>query len=116
MTDDWWQNRRVFVTGHTGFMGGWLCSYLLSKGAIVSGYALSPVTNPSFFDAVLLGDRLLKSTIGDVRDLDRLSTAMTDARPEIIFHLAAQPLVLTAHGDPVETFETNVMVNFCSRY
>ncbi|WP_281493347.1 CDP-glucose 4,6-dehydratase [Yoonia sp. F2084L] len=109
MTDDWWQNRRVFVTGHTGFMGGWLCSYLLRKGAIVSGYALSPLTNPSFFDVVLLGDRLSKSTIGDVRDLDRLSTAMTDARPEIIFHLAAQPLVLTAHGDPVETFETNVM-------
>jgi len=109
MADGWWQGRRVFVTGHTGFMGGWLCSYLLSKGAVVSGYALAPITNPSFFEAVSLGDRLDRSTIGDVRDLAALSTAMSDAQPEVIFHLAAQPLVLTAYADPIETFGTNVM-------
>ncbi len=109
ITDDWWQDRRVFITGHTGFMGGWLCSYLLSKGAKVSGYALSPITTPSFFDLVALGDKLHKSTIGDVRDLGSLASAMAEAQPEIIFHLAAQPIVLTADRDPVETFETNVM-------
>ncbi|KJZ18640.1 CDP-glucose 4,6-dehydratase [Loktanella sp. S4079] len=109
MSDTWWQGRRVFVTGHTGFMGGWLCSYLLSKGAIVSGYALAPVTDPSFFHAVSLGKRLNASIIGDVRDLDTLSAAMSDARPEVIFHLAAQPLVLRANAEPIETFETNVM-------
>lgn len=109
MADEWWRERRVFVTGHTGFMGGWLCSYLLSKGAIVSGYALGPITNPSLFDVVSLGAKLSKSTIGDVRDLATLSAAISDAQPEVIFHLAAQPLVLTAHADPVDTFETNVM-------
>ncbi len=109
MADNWWQNRRVFVTGHTGFMGGWLCSYLLTKGAIVSGYATTPPTKPSFFEAVSLGKRLFASTIGDVRNLPALSAAMSDARPEVIFHLAAQPLVLTAYADPIETFETNVM-------
>ena len=107
--DHWWQGRRVFVTGHTGFMGGWLCSYLLKKGANVSGYALAPPTTPSFFQAVGLGDRLARSTIGDIRDLSGLKAAMTAAQPDVIFHLAAQPLVLTAHSEPVDTFETNVM-------
>lgn len=109
MTDSWWKSRRVFITGHTGFMGGWLCSYLVSKGAIVSGYALAPATEPSFFHAVSLPDHIHRSTIGDVRDLDALSKSMSDAQPEVLFHLAAQPLVLHANAEPVETFETNVM-------
>lgn len=90
-------------------MGGWLSSYLLSKGAIVSGYGLAPVTKPSFFHSVSLGDRMDASTIGDVRDLEALSSAISNAQPEVVFHLAAQPLVLQANAEPVETFETNVM-------
>lgn len=105
----WWKDRRVFVTGHTGFMGGWLCSYLLSKGAVVSGYALAANTTPSFHDTVSLSRRLHQSTIGDVRDKVALSRATSAADPEVIFHLAAQPLVFAAHAEPVGTFETNVM-------
>lgn len=109
MGDIWWKDRRVFVTGHTGFMGGWLCSYLLSEGAIVTGYALEPITNPSFFETASLDDHMSLSVIGDVRDFNALSNAISTADPEVIFHLAAQPLVLTAHENPVDTFETNVM-------
>lgn len=104
-----WRDRRVFVTGHTGFMGGWLCTYLMTLGAEVHGYALMPPTKPSFFDATQLGDRLSGSTIGDVRDAGALDAAVQAARPEIIFHLAAQPLVRAAHADPTETFSTNVL-------
>ncbi len=109
LDNSYWHNRRVFVTGHTGFMGGWLCSYLQTRGAVVHGYALTPPTTPSFFATVGLGDRIASSTIGDIRDLPGLSAALKAANPEIIFHLAAQPLVLAAHADPVETFSTNVM-------
>lgn len=107
--DNWWQDRRVFVTGHTGFMGGWLCSYLVMRGAVVHGFALEAPTNPSFFETVGLRDKIANSTIGDVRDLPTLRAAINQTNPEVIFHLAAQPLVLTAFDDPVETFSTNVM-------
>ncbi|MDA5095737.1 CDP-glucose 4,6-dehydratase [Aliiroseovarius sp. KMU-50] len=109
MSRSWWTDRRVFVTGHTGFMGGWLCSYLLAHGARVSGFALAPPTTPSFFEAVDLGSRLESSTIGDIRDLGLLQQAMASANPEVVFHLAAQPLVRTAYAEPVGTFSTNVM-------
>lgn len=109
MTDAaFWQGRSVFVTGHTGFVGGWLAFWLARAGARVTGYALSPPTDPSFFDAVDLGNDVT-SIEADVRDLSRLSNAMREAAPEIVFHLAAQPLVRAAHHEPVETFAVNVM-------
>ncbi len=109
MTRDWWSGRRVFLTGHTGFMGGWLASYLLSRGAQVFGYALEPPTEPSFFQATRLAGRMASSVIADIRNVPELTAAMRAARPEVIFHLAAQPLVLPAHEDPRATFDTNVM-------
>lgn len=103
-----WKNRRVFLTGHTGFMGGWLALWLARLGAKVSGYALPPPTDPCFFDAAGLA-RDVHSTMGDVRDLAALRQALATARPEVVLHLAAQPLVRRAYGDPVETYATNVM-------
>jgi CDP-glucose 4,6-dehydratase len=108
MDSAYWQGRSVFVTGHTGFMGGWLAFWLAGLGARVTGYALKPPTDPSFFDAVeLAGD--VTSIEADIRDLSRLSVALREASPEFVFHLAAQPLVRAAHHEPVETFAVNVM-------
>lgn len=103
-----WRDRPVFVTGHTGFMGGWLCTWLARIGAKVHGYALPAPTQPNFHDALRL-DATLDSTIADIRDLDRLTQALRASRAEIVFHLAAQPLVRQAHADPVETYAVNVM-------
>ena len=103
-----WTNRRVFVTGHTGFLGGWLCLWLSALGARVRGYALPPPTEPSFFEAVALGE-LVDSVIADIRDKTKLNAAMDAFAPEIVIHLAAQPLVRLAHAEPAETFDSNVM-------
>ena len=105
----YWQGRSVFLTGHTGFMGGWLSALLVERGARVSGYALAPESEPSFFSSTGLSGRIERSTIADVRDFDRLAEAIGEAEPEIVFHLAAQPLVRRAHAEPLETFSTNVM-------
>jgi CDP-glucose 4,6-dehydratase len=100
--------RRVFVTGHTGFKGAWLASWLADLGADVTGYALEPPTDPSLFDTLALGERL-RHVVADVRDRDRLAAEMAAARPSVVLHLAAQPLVRLGYAEPRETFETNVM-------
>lgn len=108
MNTKFWQGKRVFLTGHTGFKGSWVSLWLQSLGAEVTGYALTPPTNPSLFVAAKVAHGM-KSIIGDVRDFDALQTAMRDAKPEIVIHMAAQPLVRYSYANPVETYATNVM-------
>ncbi len=103
-----WCGRRVFLTGHTGFMGGWLSLWLGRMGAQTTGYALEPPTKPNFFDTARLASDI-DGVIGDVCDLDHLVRAMAAALPEVVFHLAAQPIVRSAHADPVGTFAVNAM-------
>ena len=104
-----YRGKRVFVTGHTGFKGSWLCEMLLMAGAEVYGYALKPPTKPSLFVQLKLAKRIKSHVIGDVRDLKALTAAVKAAKPDFVFHLAAQPLVRESYRTPVETFETNVM-------
>jgi len=104
-----WRNRAVFVTGHTGFKGGWLALWLARLGAKVHGYALEPPTSPSFFNEVQLERHLAASTIGDIRDLAAVAVAMRQAKPSVVFHLAAQPLVRESYASPVDTFATNFL-------
>jgi CDP-glucose 4,6-dehydratase len=103
-----WAGKRVFVTGHTGFKGGWLSAWLAELGAEVTGYALAPDPAPAFFTRCGLAGRVA-SIEADVRDAARLQEAVHSRAPEIVFHLAAQPLVLRSHRAPAETFEINVM-------
>lgn len=108
-----WKERSVFITGHTGFKGGWLSLWLQTMGATVTGYALEPDTDPSFYYAADVENEMT-SIIGDIRDGERLMSSMADAEPEVAFHLAAQPLVKKSYDDPVETYAVNVLgtVNF----
>ncbi|VWX60463.1 CDP-glucose 4,6-dehydratase [Burkholderiales bacterium 8X] len=99
--------RKVFVTGHTGFTGGWACLWLRAIGADVAGYSLAPETSPSLFEAADIGADLHASTIGDICDFDGLSAAMRAFEPEVVLHLAAQPLVRRSYREPVRTFEVN---------
>ena len=108
MTPEFWQGRRVFVTGHSGFFGGWVALWLSRLGANVTGYSLAPATRPNFFDAVGLGEGV-SSITGDIRRLNVVSAAMREADPEIVLHLAAQPLVREAFDAPVDTFTSNVI-------
>ncbi len=103
-----WNGVRVLVTGHTGFKGSWLCSRLLAAGARVTGFALPPSTDPSLFDLLGLA-RDVDSIVGDVRDAAAVAAAVRRADPQVVFHLAAQAIVLTSIDDPVTTFGTNVM-------
>ncbi|WP_375325919.1 CDP-glucose 4,6-dehydratase [Flagellimonas sp. GZD32] len=103
-----WNNKRVYLTGHTGFKGSWLSIWLHSMGAIVKGYALEPNTNPSLFKEASL-DKLLDSEIGDIRSLDNITKSMKAFNPDVLIHMAAQPLVRLSYKEPVETYATNVM-------
>ncbi len=105
---DFWAGKKVFVTGHTGFKGGWMSLWLHSMGAEVKGYALAPSTEPSFYEAARL-DELIESEIGDVRDAQKLAASVQAFRPDVVIHMAAQPLVRYSFAEPLETFETNVM-------
>ncbi|QVW34102.1 CDP-glucose 4,6-dehydratase [Geobacter sulfurreducens] len=108
MDRDFWKGRKVFITGNTGFKGTWLCIWLNALGADVTGYALDPPTEPNLFDLSGIGRRIT-SLRGDVRDLEYLSRSVRDASPEIVFHMAAQPLVRDSYLDPVTTYATNVI-------
>lgn len=103
-----WKGKKVFLTGHTGFKGAWLSLWLHQLGAVVTGYALKPPTDPSIFELCKVG-ALVESIIGDVRDGEKLSAALLQAAPEIVIHMAAQPLVRDSYNIPVETFAINVM-------
>lgn len=105
---DFYKNKRVFVTGHTGFKGSWLCKMLTKMGANVTGYALEPNTKPNLFTLAGI-ENDINSVIGDVRDYDALKKAFDEAQPEIVFHMAAQPLVRESYRNPALTYETNVM-------
>ncbi len=104
-----WSGKRVFITGHTGFKGGWLALWLSKIGAEVHGYALAPSTDPNFFSMTGLEECLASSTIADIRDTSTLNAALHSAAPEIVLHLAAQPLVRYSYVKPVETYAVNVM-------
>ena len=103
-----WRNRRVLLTGHTGFKGSWLALWLDALGAQVTGYALAPATTPSLFELAQV-TRAVRSVEGDVRDLVGLQRALADSRAEVVIHMAAQSLVRRSYTSPVETYETNVL-------
>jgi len=104
-----WKDRSVFITGHTGFKGSWLSLWLKNLNANVTGYALESPTNPALFEDAMVSSALQKSIYGDIRDSALFTNAMQDAKPEIVIHLAAQPLVRDSYTDPVRTYTTNVM-------
>ena len=103
-----WNNKRVFLTGHTGFKGGWLSIWLNSMGAQVKGYALAPNTSPSLFLEAKI-ETLVDSNFGDIRNLNELKKSMMEFNPDILIHMAAQPLVRLSYTEPVDTYATNVM-------
>ncbi|WBY07957.1 CDP-glucose 4,6-dehydratase [Sphingomonas sp. 7/4-4] len=109
MNRKFWAGRRVFLTGHTGFKGSWLALWLADAGAQVHGFALTPPTSPALFDEARVVDRLASHAIGDVRDFELVRAAMAAARPEVVLHMAAQPLVRYSYDAPVETYAVNVM-------
>ena len=111
---NFFKDKKVFVTGHTGFKGSWLCRILINAGADVTGYSLEPPTMPNLFEISGIKEEM-KSVIGDIRDLEKLKGIFEEEQPEIVFHLAAQPIVRDSYKNPVYTYETNVMgtVNIC---
>lgn len=114
MNLSFYNGKTVLVTGHTGFKGSWMCKVLAMHGAKVVGYSLTPPTQPSLFETAHISD-CITSVIGDIRDLKSLNETMQKYRPEIVIHMAAQPIVRESYTDPVYTYETNVMgtVNIC---
>ena len=108
VTADFWSGKRVFLTGHTGFKGSWLAVWLHKLGADVTGFSLEPNTQPNHFEALKL-DSAITSILGDIRDLEHLRSSMVAANPDIVLHLAAQPLVRESFDNPIATYATNVM-------
>lgn len=104
-----WRGRRVFVTGHTGFKGGWLSLWLECLGAEVTGYALAPASSPNLYESADVARGLKESIFADIRDLNRLCGVIRVARPEVVIHMAAQPLVRFSYADPIETYSVNVV-------
>ena len=111
---NFYKNKKVLITGHTGFKGSWLCRILINAGAKVTGYSLEPPTEPSLFKLAKI-ENDINHIIGDIRDLDHLTKVFDEVQPEIVLHLAAQPIVRESYKNPVGTYETNVMgtVNIC---
>ena len=109
MNASFWYGKRVFLTGHTGFKGGWLALWLQNMGADVYGYALSPPTEPNLFTLARIEEGMVTSNVADIRDAVALGDAMLSACPEIVIHMAAQPLVRYSYAEPAETYEVNVM-------
>lgn len=105
---NFWQGKRVFLTGHTGFKGSWLSLWLAEMGAVVKGYALTAPTNPSLFEEAKVAEKI-ESQIGDIRDFDTLKSSLLAFNPDILIHMAAQPLVRLSYKEPLETYDTNVM-------
>lgn len=103
-----YKNKKVLITGHTGFKGSWLTKMLLMAGAVVTGYSSEPPTEPALFDMLFDGNEF-RSEIGDIRDYEHLRRVFMEEKPEIVFHLAAQPIVRTSYKEPRYTYETNVM-------
>ena len=109
MFNNIYKNKKVFLTGHTGFKGSWLALWLTSLGAKVCGYSLEPNTKPSMFNELKIGEKIAQSVFGDILDEEKLQKTMNDFQPDIVFHLAAQPLVRMSYAEPVLTYKTNVI-------
>ncbi|MDE6053738.1 MAG: GDP-mannose 4,6-dehydratase, partial [Lachnospiraceae bacterium] len=103
-----YKNKKVFITGHTGFKGSWICQMLTMAGAQVTGYALAPPTEPSLFKLCRI-EKKMNSIEGDVRNLEHMKEVFNQVQPEIVIHMAAQPIVRESYKNPVYTYETNVM-------
>jgi CDP-glucose 4,6-dehydratase len=106
---DFYKGKKVFITGHTGFKGSWMCKFLMMAQAEVIGYSLNPPTSPNLFELAGIAKGLKKSVIADIRDLDKLKSTLLEVKPDIVIHMAAQPLVRESYRNPVYTYETNVM-------
>jgi CDP-glucose 4,6-dehydratase len=108
VNSEFWKGKRVYLTGHTGFKGSWLSLWLVKMGAIVKGYALAPPSQPNLFDVANVSDKI-ESEIGDIRDFEQMLDSMVGFNPDVIIHMAAQPLVRLSYHEPLETYDINVM-------